>query len=62
MRETTRNRRSLTSKQPKENLLRTKTQTKEPGQPNIATNQFPNHSNKVTAEAIDVLSFVGFKL
>lgn len=62
MRNNTQNPRNIISNQPRENASNSKEQTKDSSQPNVRISQAPASAKQVSEEAIDVLSFVGFKL
>ena len=62
MRDNTQIRRSTNRNPPRQNSSNSKAQSKESSPPNVGTGEAPTSSTKATEEAIDVLSFVGFKL
>lgn len=62
MRNNTQTGRNIARNQPRESTFNPKEKTKDSSQPNVGTSQAPSPATQVSEEAIDVLSFVGFKL
>ena len=62
MRDKTQNGRNLSRTQPQDSSPKPESQNKDFTQSNTTNNPTANSAGNVTDEAIDVLSFVGFKL